>query len=157
MFNFSSQPRVIVPTDHLEPYQKVAHSLKRRLRQSVSVQLLPIQLRCLCCCCCCFCLRTSGKKPNSALLSQLPSLLLQRSCVGGEACFSLSLFRVTWCDPAAFLDEHRPTHRLSPLSGVTGQPVFSCRTLAWVKRQTVGGRHGVRRVALIFEQLVGAH
>lgn len=96
------------------------------------------------------------KQTNSAPLSRPPSLLLhgrvwamRRDLLG----FFFFLSRVTWRDPEAFL---RPTHRLSPLSGVTRQPVFSGRTLAWVKRQTVGGRHGVRRVALIFEQLVGA-
>lgn len=35
MFNFPSLLGAIVPTDHLEPYQEVAHSLKRRLRQPV--------------------------------------------------------------------------------------------------------------------------
>lgn len=70
--------RAIVPADHLEPCSEVAHSLKRRLWQSVSysVQLQPIQLHCCCCYYCCLRTLKKKKKKVCALLSQLPSLRL---------------------------------------------------------------------------------
>lgn len=159
MLNFSPQPRATVPTDQLETNQEVAHSLKRRLRQSVSFSQSVFNSCQYSCGAALLVLASEKKKQqqNSALLSLCSLLLHGHTWAMRRDFVFFFLFRVTWCDPEAFLDDHRPTHRLSPLSGVTGQPVFSCRTLAWVKRQTVDGRRRVRSVALIFEQLVGAN
>lgn len=159
MFHFPSQQRASDPTDHLDPDQEVVYSLKRRPRQSVSqsVSLRSTPANTAAWLPCCFCLRTLQL---CAALSQLPSLLLHGRV--WAMTHELFLFFVGFLGshgstPEAFVDERLPTHRLSPLSGVTRQPIFPCRTLAWVKRQTVNGRHGVRSVALIFEQVVGAH